>query len=155
RLAVGNYGDQPVDLNLTFVFDGDFADLFEVRGTARTRRGVMTRSVIEPARVLLSYLGLDGRLRRTALAFGPAPRVLQAKSATYRLTLAPREVRRLYQFASCDAESMPTPRPFLRGLRSARRDLRVASRNATTVETGNDIFNEVLCRSMSDLCMLI
>jgi len=65
------------------------------------------------------------------------------------------EVRRLYQFASCDDESMPAPRPFLRGLRSARRDLRQATRNATTVETGNDIFNEVLCRSMSDLCMLI
>src|SRR6202008_3781884 len=52
-------------------------------------------------------------------------------------------------------DGMPKPRPFLRGLRSARRDLRLASRNATTVETGNDIFNEVLCRSMSDLCMLI
>ena len=155
RLAVGNYGDQPVEIHLTFRFDADFADLFEVRGTPRARRGVMKRSVIEPARVLLSYLGLDGKLRRTALFFDPEPSVLQARSASYHFTLAPHEVRRLYQFASCDDEGMPKPQPFLRSLRSARRDLRVASRNATTVETGNDIFNEVLCRSMSDLCMLI
>src|SRR5262249_37965109 len=135
RLAVGNYGDHPVEVHLAFNFDADFADLFEVRGTPRARRGVMKRSVIEPSRVLLSYLGLDGRLRRTALAFEPEPTVLQAKSASYHFTLAPREVRRLYQFASCDDESMPKPRPFLRGLRSARRDLRLATRNATTVET--------------------
>ncbi len=155
RLAIGNYGDHPVELHLAMAFDADFADLFEVRGTPRWRRGVMTRSVIEPARVLLSYCGLDGRLRRTALAFDPDPTQLQAKSASYRVALAPGQVQKIYQFASCDGEVMPEPQPFLRGLRSARRDLRNASRNSTTVETGNDIFNEVLCRSMSDLCMLI
>jgi len=155
RLAVRNYGDQPLDLHLAIAFDSDFADLFEVRGTPRRRRGVAARSVSEPARVLLSYLGLDGKLRRTALAFAPDPTSLQAKSASYRLALAPREVRKIYMFVSCDDETMPPPQPFLRGLRAARRDLRTASRNATTVETGNDIFNEVLCRSMSDLCMLI
>jgi len=155
RLAIGNYGDQPVDLNLAMAFDADFADLFEVRGTPRRRRGAMTRSVIEPARVLLSYCGLDGKVRRTALAFDPDPTVLQATSASYRVALAPGEAQKICQFASCDGEVMPKPRPFLRALRSARRDLRNASRNATTVETGNDIFNEVLCRSMSDLCMLV
>src|SRR2546428_707704 len=30
-----------------------------------------------------------------------------------------------------------------------------ASQGATTVDTSNDLFNEVLCRSMSDLCMLM
>jgi glycogen debranching enzyme len=155
RLAVGNYGDQPVDLNIALAFDADFADLFEVRGTSRARRGKLTRSVIEPARVLMSYAGLDGKLRRTALAFDPDPTLLQAQSATYRFTLAPGEVRRIYQYTSCNDEMMPRPQPFLRGLRSSRRDLRNASHNATTVETGNDIFNEVVCRSMSDLSMLI
>ena len=155
RMAIGNNGEQPVELNLAMTFDADFADLFEVRGTPRKRRGTMTRSVIEPARVLMSYCGLDGKLRRTALAFDPDPTLLEAKAASYRVALAPGEARTIYQTASCDGELMPKPRPFLRGLRSSRRDLRNATRNATTVETGNDIFNEVLCRSMSDLCMLI
>src|SRR5262249_6647037 len=105
-------------------------------------------------RVVLTYHGLDGRRRRTVLAFDPAPTTLEADAALFRLTLAPGAVKPLFITASCDHEqSQPTP--FLQGLRSARRELRGSRRNAATVETGNDIFNEVLCRSMSDLCMLI
>jgi len=40
-------------------------------------------------------------------------------------------------------------------LRAARGELRAATRNATTVETSNEIFNETLCRSMADLHMLM
>ena len=39
RLGVRNYGDSAVDLQLTIRFENDFADLFEVRGTHRERRG--------------------------------------------------------------------------------------------------------------------
>ena len=155
RLAVRNYSDQTIELSLAMTFDSDFADLFEVRGTPRKRRGVTARSIVEPAGVLFSYLGLDGRLRRTMLSFDPMPTELETRSARYRLTLAPGEDTRIFQFASCDQDQAAMPQPFLRGLRSARRDARRAARNATTVETGNDIFNEVLCRSMSDLCMLV
>jgi len=155
RLAVRNYGDQPVDLRLAIAFDGDFADLFEVRGTARRRRGAMTRSVADPAHVHLVYQGLDAKTRRTTLAFDPVPTELTGRSAGYRLALAPGETKRIFQYTSCDGATAARPQPFLRALRTARRDLRCAAQDATTVETGNDIFNEVLCRSMSDLCMLI
>ena len=155
RLVVRNYGDQAVDLTLAVAFDADFADLFEVRGTPRQRRGAMTRAIVDPGRVVLSYNGLDRRLRRTAVAFDPEPTELSAKSASYRLTLAPGELRLIFQTTTCDTDAAPMLQPFLRGLRNARRDLRRVAQNATTVESGNDIFNEVLCRSMSDLCMLI
>ena len=49
----------------------------------------------------------------------------------------------------------PKPVPFRRGLLAAQRELRRASQNAATVVTSNDIFNQVLCRSMADLCMLM
>src|SRR5260370_644801 len=55
----------------------------------------------------------------------------------------------------CGAPRPPKPVPFFGGLRAAHRDLRAASQGATTVDTSNDLFNEVLCRSMSDLCMLM
>ena len=44
--------------------------------------------------------------------------------------------------------------PFVRGLLAARRELR-AARQRTTVESSNDLFNEVLCRSAADLSMLM
>src|SRR5271165_4203304 len=45
RLVVRNYGDDSVYLRLNLLFDSDFADLFEVRGLPRERRGVVGREV--------------------------------------------------------------------------------------------------------------
>src|SRR5882757_6223501 len=39
RIAVQNHGDRAAQIDLTFLFDNDFADLFEVRGARRPRRG--------------------------------------------------------------------------------------------------------------------
>ena len=44
---------------------------------------------------------------------------------------------------------------FPRGLLAARRELRAATRSATTIETSNELFNEILCRSAADLQMLM
>jgi glycogen debranching enzyme len=154
RLVVRNHGDHAIELRLALSFDADFADLFEVRGTARRRRGTVTRAVTDSSHVVISYQGLDNRPRRTAIAFSPEPSELTAKLAVYRLSVDPGEVTRIVQTATCETETALRPQPFLRGLRASRRDLRRVAQDATTVETGNDIFNEVLCRSMSDLCML-
>jgi glycogen debranching enzyme len=155
RLAVRNYGDDAIDLSLTFAFDCDFADLFEVRGKRRARRGVSARNVIDPDRVVLSYQGLDGRLRRTVLAVDPVPTTLDPKSVSYRFTLAAGATKPLFVTTSCDDGHEPKPVRFLQGMRNAHRELRLATQNAATVETENDIFNEVLCRSMADLSMLV
>jgi glycogen debranching enzyme len=40
--GVRNYGDQAIDLRLSILFENDFADLFEVRGAHRERRGTAT-----------------------------------------------------------------------------------------------------------------
>ena len=73
RCGVRNYGDQPVDLRLSILFENDFADLFEVRGSHRERRGVVTTRLRGDDQVVLSYLGLDARVRHTTLTFEPAP----------------------------------------------------------------------------------
>src|ERR1700693_5805888 len=38
RLGVRNYADRAVDLQVSILFENDFADLFEVRGSHRQRR---------------------------------------------------------------------------------------------------------------------
>ena len=154
RLAIRNHGDHPVDLRLTMLFDSDFADLFEVRGLRRDRRGIAGRRAIEPATVLLSYQGLDAKLRQTALRFDPTPTEITATSASYRSELAPKQAIRLCFTISCGMPELPKPVSLLRGLRAVHRNQRATSHKATTVETSNDLFNEALCRSMSDLYML-
>jgi glycogen debranching enzyme len=155
RLAIRNYGDRAVDLRLTMLFDSDFADLFEVRGLERERRGITTRHAVRPATTVLSYEGLDAQLRQTVLSFDPAPTEITATTASYRLNLAPKEVTPICCTIGCGAPEPPKPVSFARGLRAAHRNRRAVSSNAATVETSNDLLNEVLCRSMSDLYMLM
>src|SRR5260221_5880981 len=83
RLAIRNYGDRAVSLSLSILYRNDFADLFEVRGLRRARRGSATHRVVDTKSVLLTYQGLDGKFRRTTLAFDPAPTELSSDRASY------------------------------------------------------------------------
>ena len=155
RLAVRNHGDLPVDLRLTILFDSDFADLFEVRGMRRPRRGTIERIVEGSSRTALTYSGVDGKLRQTRLEFDPPPNELTATTASYRITLPPKEARPIFLSIGCGNPEPPAPVPFLRGLVAVHRDLRAASFGAATVTTSDAVFNEVVCRSMADLSMLM
>jgi glycogen debranching enzyme len=154
RFGLRNYGDQAIDLKLSILFENDFADLFEVRGARREKRGTATATVHGEDRVLLVYHGLDAKVRRTALDFGPQPDRLTTDAAVYNLHLAPGELRAIFVAVSCDrTDSLPLP--FLRGLVAARREMREQTRERTSVETSNQRFNEILCRSAADLAMLM
>ena len=55
RLGVRNYGNRTINVRLSMLFANDFADLFEVRGTHRERRGTQTAQVRGNDQVLLNY----------------------------------------------------------------------------------------------------
>jgi glycogen debranching enzyme len=154
RLAVRNYGDRAIDLQLSISFENDFADLFEVRGSHRERHGSATAKLQGDDQVALIYQGLDAKVRRTVLTFDPRPERLTISTAMYDLHLAPGEMRPLFLGVSCDLTTA-RPLPFLPGIIKARRELRQATRHQTSVETSNDRFNEMLCRSAADLAMLM
>jgi glycogen debranching enzyme len=156
RILVRNHGLRPIELLLSLRFENDFADLFEVRGERRARRGVTAHKVIDGAgQVLWSYKGLDDAWRRTTLTFDPQPTELTATSADYRLTLAPHEARPIFLLASCREAVGERPVPFMRGLLAAHREIGRETRGIATVETSNEVFNEVLCRAAADLGMLM
>src|ERR1700689_1720789 len=155
RIGVQNHGDRTASFNLTLLFDNDFADLFEVRGEKRPRRGVGSSKLLGPADVALDYRGLDGKSRSKALHFDPRPRRLAVNAATYHFDLAPQQISSLFVAVSCNKPAGHKPVPFLRGLLAHRREMRQSAAGAASVETSNDIFNEVLCQSMADLNMLM
>jgi glycogen debranching enzyme len=154
RFGVRNYGDRTIDIRLSFLFANDFADLFEVRGAHRERRGTQTAQLRGEDQVLLNYHGLDGKLRRTTLTFDPPPGRLTTGSAVYDLRFAPGGVRSIFVAAGRN-EEVVRPKPFLRALIAARREMRNATIDRTSVETSHDLFNEMLCRSAADLEMLM
>ena len=155
RIGLQNHGDRPASLDLTLLFDNDFADLFEVRGERRPHRGVGLGKLLGPADVMLEYNGLDDKWRGTVLHFDPRPTRLSVNAATYHLDLAPRQVRSLFVAASCNKPATFKPARFFRGLLAHRREMRLLTVGAASIETSNNIFNEVLCQSMADLNMLM
>jgi len=154
RFGVRSYGHRAVDFKLSIQFESDFADLFEVRGTHRERRGTATAALHGENQVLLVYHGLDNKVRRTALTFDPRPDRLTTQASVYDIHLKPGEMRPLFVAASCDPGGQPAL-TFQRGLIAARREMRESTRERTSVETSNDRFNDVLCRSAADLAMLM
>jgi glycogen debranching enzyme len=155
RIGLQNHGENPASFDLTLLFDNDFADLFEVRGEKRPRRGIGSSKLHGPADVVLDYKGLDGKLRSTTLHFDPRPTHLAVNAATYHFDLAPQQISSLFVAASCNKPVGHKPVPFFRGLLAHRREMRQSAAGAASVETSNDIFNEVLCQSMADLNMLM
>jgi glycogen debranching enzyme len=154
RLRVQNHGDRPFDVRLSFTFASDFADLFEVRGMRRERRGTATVQVGKD-QVALTYHGLDGDRRRTTLLFDPIPVKLSGSAAAYTFVLEPNESRSIYVTATCDrGDAKSEALPFRKGLRAAFHRRQDASQGMATITSSNEIFNELVCRSIADLAML-
>ena len=155
RLGLQNHGEARVDFELSIIFASDFADIFEVRGIQRAERGTYSIDVTGSGSVELRYDGLDDKhSRKLGIRFDPSPTQLGRRLALYRFKLAPHERTSLVIVASCDPEAAK-PLNFLKAMTRARRNSKLAARHAATVETSNDRFNEVLCRSVADLYMLM
>ena len=83
RVALHNYDFVPRHFRLRIDFAADFADIFEVRGAERPRRGEAHPATVEPDAVTLSYTGLDAVRRETRLQFEPAPDEIGEGWATF------------------------------------------------------------------------
>ncbi len=72
RIEVTNYSSTTQRLELDLQLDMDAADIFEVRGTVRKRRGTFRPTEATPESLVFAYEGLDGMLRRTIVSFTKA-----------------------------------------------------------------------------------
>ena len=121
RLVLKNFDRTPQRFCLDILFDADFQDLFEVRGTTRPRRGRRTSSVERPDRLKFHYRGLDRIERRTVLTFGPEPRYLEVGRATFDVGLKSGEQKSIFVSVSCQEEAANPVSNFFKGYREMRR----------------------------------
>jgi glycogen debranching enzyme len=148
-----NHSAKRVELLVSITFSADFADVFEVRGMRRARRGTFSARLNGPHEALLSYLGLDDVRRITSIYFDPVPTRLSEREARYQVTLTAHETMSFCVAVRCNP-SAPRPAPFVRSLLYAHRELRQTAQGAAVVQTSNPLFDKVLRRSMADLAML-
>jgi glycogen debranching enzyme len=158
-LTLHNFDVTPHEIEIAFDFAADFADLFEVRGARRARRGEHHPPRVTDSSVQLAYAGLDGQTRRTLLRFDPRPNELSGERALYRLTLKPGETLGLFidiRFNDSVPDARKSPKlAFRAALHSARLAMRERGARAATAWSSNQYFNDGLRRASSDLAILI
>jgi glycogen debranching enzyme len=157
RLVIRNFAFIRTRIRLELRFEADFADLFEVRGMHRERRGERLPPIMLGNSVTLAYRGLDSLVRSTRLAFEPAPQSFTANSAVFDLELEPHGRTTIFVEADCAPAGTPHgPREaFLRAFVNTKRHLRAIATRSAVISARNEEFDEAVKRSANDLRMLI
>ena len=154
--TITNYGDQRTQLRLAFDYGADFADLFEIRGYLRTKRGAVTSETHGAREVAFVYRSLDGVPRSTRITFDTTPVTLNANRAEFELDLEARSRRSLGVTVQCLHGELPASAgPFFRTMRRARRSRTRSRASCPQIETSNVTVNSILSRSSADLTMLM
>ncbi len=155
RLALRNYDQVPHRLRLALRYAADFADLFEIRGAERNRRGDIEVEQPDENSVLFRYGGLDGLVRTTRIEFSRAPTRLTTGEAVFDLLLAPHQHTAVLVNVRCNADDRAQRGEFFGSFRRAQRDLRAAASRAAALDSSDAMLNRVICRSIADLYMLM
>jgi glycogen debranching enzyme len=155
RVSVKNFDRVHRRVHAEILFDADFHDLFEVRGTKRPARGRHSATTKGPDRAEFRYYGLDGIRRRTILRFSPPPIRLEQGRATFEVGLDPHEQVSLFITVACDEGESAQIGDFFQGYREMRRARRSSTARIATVTSSNHLFNEVVCRATSDVYTLV
>ena len=155
HIRIRNYGVQPVRLRMSFQFEADFADIFEVRGSNRERRGQRLPDSINGDIVTLAYQGLDGVLRRTLIEFAPRPTTLTSDGASYFFALDPTDETSLTCSVSCQrGENLECIPSYESAFSRVMRDFNRPRERECEVSSSSETFDAWLKQSAADIRML-
>jgi glycogen debranching enzyme len=156
RVTLTNYGLAPMPISLAISFDADYADIFEVRGATRPRRGEMLEPRLGPDWCELRYRGLDRVTRSTTLRFTPRPDELGPAGARFSFSLEAQKAAQIEVVVACESDA-PTKAqcpPRADALAAMNQSVRAAASRQAAVESDNAPLNAWLRRSAVDLHMM-
>ena len=155
-LRVQNYHQREVELVLDLHLDADFADLCEVRGSRRRRRGQRLTPTSRDGSLTLSYLGLDEVTRQTVIRFHDRPESVKQGRARFRLHLPPGGRAVLRYDVQVVAPEAPGEAggEFNARIGALRHEHERWESEATDIFTDNEELNRALRRGQQDLRML-
>jgi glycogen debranching enzyme len=155
RIRIENYGTETVELTLSIQFGADFADIFEVRGGSRARRGRLLEPALLEDGIQILYAGLDKVIRTTTLRVSGSAVQIAAGEIYSRFKLEPRGVTDLSITTEC-SDSTEAPRPLVLDVAREEMEQRIAiqASNGCDISTDNEQFNDWVNRSKADLLML-
>jgi glycogen debranching enzyme len=159
KLTVRNYARLELEIPLDFQFSVDFADLFEVRGFKRFRRGTYREPQVVGNTVTFLYRGVDSVTRFTKIIFESQPAVLEATRASFLFALKPDEYKDLEVriLSGCEETggSEQVPVRFGDALEQRRSEIDRFDAGWARISTSHESLDLLLKRSAVDLTTMI
>ncbi|WP_442580565.1 amylo-alpha-1,6-glucosidase [Mesorhizobium sp. ASY16-5R] len=153
RLALSNYSGRPVRIPLSLDVDVDFRDMFEVRGSTRSRRGRSYDAEAVPDAITFRYDGLDDLVRHSVVTFSRQPNSLLRGRAEFLVPVAHRAQEVIYIEVGAEHE-VPDRERFRAAAARARWAMRTKRRLGATVHSSGRVFNDWLTRTRADIALL-
>ena len=154
EFQIVNYGRAPVDIPFQLAIGADFADIFEVRGTRREKRGHRLEDRIDSDSILLSYEGLDKVVRQTRVQCRPGPVHISSSALGFEISLRPKQSATVHLIVSCSTGASKQSIGYSRAMVAAESELKADSSSVCTISSSNDRFNRWVRRSTADVEMM-
>jgi glycogen debranching enzyme len=159
KVILRNYTGLCFEVPLDLLFSVDFADLFEVRGFKRTRRGTRSAPQVAGDSVRFFYRGADQVRRFSDIVFKPEPASLEAGRASFIFTLKREEAKELevrIEGGSQDAiANKRSPVQYRDALAKRRAEIAQYEAGWSTITSSNESLEALLRRSSADLTSMI
>jgi len=155
KLLFVNHGLDKLEVPVGIAFDADFADLFEVRGTARERRGKRLESKVDGNSVVLGYEGLDHITRDITIQSDVRPERSSETGFEFAFSLRPKERFTLGLEFCCGNAPNHSFVAYSDAVESARLERTQLSESFPQISSSNARFSDWIARSISDLEMMI
>lgn len=155
RIIIHNYTNQEVSLPLVLMFEGDFRDIFEVRGMQRERRGKVETQITSDREVDILYTGLDQIQRTARISFSFALDALKSDRAEFTLRIPPYgEAKHEISISFSESGSFEGGYSCEDGGKAVLENHLAGKRHFCEIQSNNQDFNRWVNRSRDDLVML-
>jgi glycogen debranching enzyme len=158
QITLNNYGDEAIDADVSLEFEADFADIFEVRGEKRARRGKKSPEEVGRSAVTLMYTGLDRIRRSTRVECSHSPCNPHTGGITIPIHLDARGEVSFTVNVICEHEGaggQVQVRSYSESLQILNQKRGSGPLAEVDIHTSNEQFNNWIRRSRADLAMMI
>ena len=156
NIKFSNFAFEPLTFTLSFIFDADYTDIFEVRGIERKKWGKLLKPVTTSDELILGYKGLDAITRRTRIKFEQHPSLIKGKEVQYQLCILPNMDHTLSFAIAFDLDKVKHEiLDYETALSDLNKYMDKVKYESCEIYSSNEQFNQWLQRSKSDMTTMI
>lgn len=151
EVDIFNYHTESCQLEIGISLESDFKDIFELRGTARSKKG----EFVPDGNGETTYVGLDNISRWIEIETFPRSTALNGRHIAYHMTLAPGDTFHFHYALKFHVEHESSPNSFEGAKLKLKDDLAYHKELMAAVRTSNEQFTHWINRSRTDLISLL